>query len=107
MKPLFIKWKHIMLLGILVFCFASQAQQVTHQVTFNVNDVEMTEVNGYDMVNLINAGFIDNEENAGKPQLPVISINLLLPEGAETTAVTIVMPSEVEASLKISPLRSE
>lgn len=90
MKSLFVKWKHIVLLSsILVFCFASRAQQLTHQITFSTNDVEITEVNGYDMVRLVNGGFIESEENAGEPQLPLISINLLLPEGAEATSVTV------------------
>lgn len=97
MKSLFIKWKYIVLLSsIFVFCFTSQAQQLTHQVTFSTNDVEITQVNGYDRVRLVNGGYIDGEENAGEPQLPLISINLLLPEGAVATTVTVTSTQETQ-----------
>lgn len=76
----------------------SEAQQLTHQMTFNVIDVEVTQVNGYDMVRLVNGGYIDNEENAGEPQLPLISINLLLPEGAVATAVTVTATQETQVT---------
>lgn|SRR5690554_3816072 len=98
MKVLFVKWKHIAFLGILLFFFTSQAQQLTHQVTLNVNDVEITTVNDYDMIRLKDGGFIDNEENAGEPQLPLISINLLLPEGAVATAVTVTATQETQVT---------
>lgn len=31
------------------------------------DDLEITQVNGYDMVRLVNGGYIDNEENTGEP----------------------------------------
>jgi len=88
--------KHLMLLGMLCFSFAFYAQQLTHQVILNINDVEITEVNGYDMVRLKDGGYIDSEENAGEPQLPLISINLLLPEGAVATNVTVTSTQETQ-----------
>lgn len=39
----------------------SEAQQLTHQMTFNVIDVEIAQVNGYDMVRLVKGGFLENE----------------------------------------------
>lgn len=53
--------KHLMLLGMLCFSFAFYAQQLTHQVTFSTGDVEITQVNGYDMVRLVKGGFLENE----------------------------------------------
>lgn len=102
MKTIYLKWKHLFLLSALCFSFTSYAQQLTHQVTFNVNDVEITEVNGYNMVRLVNGGFIDNEENVGEPQLPLVSINLLLPEGAEATSVTVTATQETLITICLS-----
>ena len=96
MKTILFKWKCSMLLSIIWCSFLAQAQQLTHQVTLNVNDVEITEVNGYDRVRLKDGGFIDNENNAGEPQLPLISINLLLPGGAKATAVTVTATQETQ-----------
>ena len=74
----------------------SEAQQLTHQMTFNVIDVEIAQVDGYDMIRLTGGGIIESEENAGEPQLPLISINLLLPEGAVATSVTITATQETQ-----------
>jgi hypothetical protein len=88
--------KYLFYLSVLLMGFIAKAQQITHQVTFNTNDIEITEVNGYDMVRLVNGGYIDGEENAGEPQLPLISINLLLPEGAVATNVTVTSTQETQ-----------
>jgi len=96
MKAQLLKWEYVVLISALFFCFSSHSQQLTHQVTFNVNDIEITQVNGYDMVRLVNGGYRDNEEIAGEPQLPVISINLLLPEGAVASSVTVTSTQEAQ-----------
>lgn len=61
MRIVFHKWKYLLSLSMLWATLISEAQQVTHQVTFNVNDVEITEVNGYDMVRLVKGGFLENK----------------------------------------------
>ena len=96
MKKLVNERKLLILLCILCSCLTSQAQQLTHQITFNINDVEISDVNGYDMVRLVNGGYRDNEETAGEPQLPLVSINLLLPEGAVATSVTVSATQETQ-----------
>ena len=96
MKDLLLIWKYLFYLSVLLMGSIAKAQQLTHQVTFSTGDVEITQVNGYDMVSLVNGGYIDNEENAGEPQLPLISINLLLPEGAVATSVTITATQETQ-----------
>lgn len=61
MRIVFHKWKYLLSLSMLWTTLISEAQQVTHQVTFNVNDAEITAVNGYDMVRLVKGGFLENE----------------------------------------------
>ena len=102
MKTKFSVWKHLILYSALCFGFTIYSQQLTHQITFSTNDVEISEVNGYDMVRLVNGGFLENEENAGEPQLPVISINLLLPEGAAATSVTVTATQETLITICLS-----
>lgn|SRR5690554_4844074 len=90
------KWKYLLSLSLLWATLISEAQQITHQVTFNINDVEIVSDDGYDIVRLQGGGIIDSEETAGEPQLPLISINLLLPEGAVATAVTVTSTQETQ-----------
>lgn len=53
--------KYLLSLSMLWTTLISQAQQLTHQMTFNVNDIEITQVNGYDMVRLVKGGFLENK----------------------------------------------
>ena len=92
------KWKYLLSLSLLWATLISEAQQITHQVTFNINDVEIVSDDGYDIVRLQGGGIIDSEETAGEPQLPLISINLLLPEGAVATAVTVTATQETQVT---------
>lgn len=52
MRIILHKWKYLLSLSVLWVTHIIEAQQLTHQVTLNVNDVEITEVNSYDMVHL-------------------------------------------------------
>lgn len=54
-------WKHLVLLSALCFSFTFYAQQLTHQVAFSTNDVKITQMNGYDMVRLVNGGVLENK----------------------------------------------
>ena len=96
MKIILHKWKYLLSLNMLWTTLIVNAQQLTHQVTFNINDVEIVSNDGYDIVRLKDGGIMESEENAGEPQLPVISINLLLPEGAVATSVTITATQETQ-----------
>src|SRR5690606_11892933 len=93
---IYLKWKHLFLLSALCFSFTSYAQQLTHQVTFNVNEVEIVSNDGYDIVRLKDSGIMDSEENVGERQLPLVSINLLLPEGALATSVSVTSDMETQ-----------
>lgn len=53
--------KYLLFLSVLWTTFIVEAQQLTHQVTFSTGDVEITQVNGYDMVRLVKGGFLENE----------------------------------------------
>ena len=99
MRIILHKWKYFLFLSVLWATFIVEAQQVTHQVNFNINDVEITDVNGYDMVRLINGGIVESEDAAGEPQLPVISINLLLPEGAMATSASVTSTQEIQITV--------
>jgi len=61
MKDLLLIWKYLFYLSVLLMGFIAKAQQLTHQVTFSTGDVEITQVNGYDMVRLQGGGFLENE----------------------------------------------
>ena len=73
----------------LLFMLTAQAQQITKQVSFSINDVETSQLNGYNIVRLGNASVLEGGEYVGKPQLPVAHVNILLPKGATATAVAI------------------
>ncbi len=74
---------------IILLSFDIQAQQLTRQISYSVNNVDVQQVDGYDVINLANAMHLEDEDIAGNPQLPVITINLLLPQGAAMTGVSI------------------
>src|SRR5690606_16210625 len=107
MKIILHKWKYLLSLNMLWTTLIVNAQQLTHQVTFNINDVEIVSNDGYDIVRLKDGGIMESEENAGEPQLPVISINLLLPEGAVATSVSIASTQETQitGSFTVYPIQ--
>ncbi len=73
---------------------AMQSQQITQQFNFSQNELEITPLDSYDLIRLTNQGFLTGEENAGKPQLPVAHYNILLPQGATATNVSITVQQE-------------
>ncbi len=81
-----------------------QAQQITKQITFSMGDVKTMQNGNYDIIRLKNTSIIVGEEYAGKPQLPVAHVNILLPKGATVTNVSITgQPSQVLGSFNIYP----
>lgn len=107
MKIILHKWKYLLSLNMLWTTLIVNAQQLTHQVTFNINDVEIVSNDGYDIVRLNDGGIMESGENAGEPQLPVISINLLLPEGAVATSVSVASTQETQitGSFTVYPIQ--
>lgn len=75
---------------------ALYAQQITYQMNFSTNDVEISEIDGYDHIALVNQDQLQGEENAGEPQLPVKYFNLLLPQGATASSVNISVGQETQ-----------
>ncbi len=77
MKRLF-----LLLLITVLFGSAVNAQQITQQFSFSQNDVQISQSGEYDIVSLPETEFLQGEDNAGKPQLPVKHFKLLLPPDA-------------------------
>jgi len=82
------------LLLLILLSSAIYAQQITQQFSFSQNDVQPVKSGEYDIVSLPETDFLQGEENAGKPQLPVKYFKLLLPQGASATNVSISINSE-------------
>lgn len=91
--------KLISFLGLFIFINSViMAQQIIQQFTFPQNDVQLTQNGVYDVVKLPDAYYLQEEEHAGKPQLPVKQFKLLLPQGALTTNVNLTINSEQQLS---------
>lgn len=95
-------WLIILLLSLNI-----QAQQLTQQATYSVNDVDIQQVDGYDVINLSGAPHVEDENNAGDPQLPVATLNLLLPQGATVTGINITIGQETQltGSFNLFPMQ--
>jgi len=93
--------------GLLLAGAVVQAQQLTQQVTYSVNDVDIQQVDGYDVVSVANAVHIDDEDSPGDPQLPVATLNLLLPQGSTVSGVTISagQESQLSGSFNLFPVQ--
>lgn len=86
MKKLF---TFIMMLGIMAIAIVAQGQ-VTYTATFNCNNLSFESVsapdgNTYSQVLL--SGVIGNTSDAGKPQLPLRTLQLMIPFGKEVTNI--------------------
>ncbi|HET8838124.1 MAG TPA: hypothetical protein VFM82_03930 [Flavobacteriaceae bacterium] len=55
--------------GLFLFAFSTQAQQITEQISFSMNDVETSQFNGFDVVRPANTSILEDGEYVGKPQL--------------------------------------
>ena len=83
--------------------------QLTQTFNFSTNELNISQKNGYDIVNIPNTSFLEGEGFAGQPQLPIKSINLLLPQG--NTAADVVInydPTDLEVisgSYSIYPIQ--
>ena len=84
---------NFLLVLILLSC-AIHAQQITQQFTFSQNDLQITQSGDYDVISLTDESFLQGEENAGKPQLPVKQFKLLLPQGASATNINLTINTE-------------
>jgi len=82
-----------LILLILLGCVIN-AQQITQQFTFSQNDLQISQSGDYDLVRIVDESFLQGEENAGKPQLPVKQFKLLLPQGASATNVSLTIHTE-------------
>ena len=86
MKKLF---TFMMMLGIMAIAIVAQGQ-VTYTATFNGNNLSFESVstpdgNTYSQVLL--SGVIGNTSDAGKPQLPLHTLQLMIPFGKEVTNI--------------------
>lgn len=79
----------ILCLGMLMATIVMHAQQVSHQLNLSTNDITIVQTSEYDAVSIQDANPLVGQEHAGKPGLPVMHINLLLPAGAVATGVNI------------------
>lgn len=70
------------------------AQHITQQFAFSPTNVQTTQIDSFDVVNLPEIEHLWGEEYAGKPQLPVKQFKLLLPQGASATNVTLTVNNE-------------
>jgi len=87
--------RQISLIILLIFMGgAIQAQQITQQFTFTSNDVQTVQSGGFDVVGLPDDSYLQGEEHAGRPQLPLIQFKLLLPQGASASDVILTINSE-------------
>lgn len=92
------KKKSIILTWLILFGSAINAQQIAQQFTFSQNDVQITQSGEYDIVRIADESYLQGEENAGKPQLPVKQFKLLLPQGASATNVSLTVNTEQQLS---------
>ncbi len=88
------KWL-ISLLSMLILMSGSvMAQQITKQFSFSENDIQTIQSGEYDIIRLSGTDYLEGEEHAGKPQLPVKHFKLLLPQGASATDIDLSITSE-------------
>jgi hypothetical protein len=81
--------KRLIVLLLPLFTFAGT---VTKTLDFNTQALIFTTANGYDVVQMLNAGSVNEP---GKPSLPVVPVNLVIPANATVSKIEVV------------PLRSE
>lgn len=78
----------LLYIGLLLLSISAQAQ-ISEQVNFSLNEVEIIQTNNYDRVYLKDGTLLTGESYVGQPQLPVAQVNILLPKGATATNVSI------------------
>jgi|GEM_PF-2737903 len=85
----------ITLLSLLILMSGSLvAQQMTQRFTFSQNDLQIVQSNNYDVVKLNGTEYLEREEYAGQPQLPLKQFKLLLPQGTSAIDVSLIINSE-------------
>jgi hypothetical protein len=82
----------------LFYTLALYAGTLEKEVTFDINDLSFTKIEGYDFVRLESC--ISTIVELGAPCLPKASFSLLIPQGAEVTDIEIISFDKEEVSGK-------
>ena len=80
----------------LFYTIALYAGTLEKEVTFDINHLSFTKIEGYDFVRL--EGCISTTVELGEPCLPKASFSLLIPQGAEVTDIEIISLDKEEVS---------
>lgn len=88
----------VILFTLILLGDTGHAQQIAQQFTFSTNDLELSQNDGYDYVSFQGGNELDDENDAGSPQLPVKYFNLLLPAGGIATNVSLIVGQETQLS---------
>lgn len=71
-----------------------KAQTLTESYTFSLNDLQISQTDSFDIVDITNCNYLSGDEFIGQPQIPVKYFNMLLPVGASATSVSITVNSQ-------------
>lgn len=88
--------KHVSTLILVCLGFIMQAQQLTQTFNYSQNELVLSQNNNYDIINYTEAMHLEGDEFAGQPQLPVLSVSVLLPQGATATTISISIQQEIQ-----------
>jgi len=99
-KRVFFKAFYIFIFFFTLVAFAGILEK---EVTFDINDLSFTEIEGYDFVRL--EGCKSTIVELGAPCLPKVSFSLLIPQGAEVIDIEIVSldTEEIAGDYKVYP----
>ncbi|MEO0022126.1 MAG: C25 family cysteine peptidase [candidate division WOR-3 bacterium] len=87
----------VLLVPVLLF-----AGMITKTLEFSPTELSITSVNGYDVVQLKNAGSVTEP---GKPALPVVPVNVAVPANATVTGIEVIplATEELAGSYRVHP----